>query len=132
MRVFSRPPYASSWLLFGAIVAVAAFVAVTAAPLSSPHAAKDEELHEAFEVMAFEEREMRRNAAKDFPADLWSQDDAFHNSEYRRAKSLAAAKSIRVSDVLLAVDEGLHHRWPTPENVTLRPMVPPCRPRPIH
>ncbi|WP_394836139.1 hypothetical protein LVJ94_04435 [Pendulispora rubella] len=101
-------------------------------PLSGPAPADDEQRREAFETMALEEREMRRNAAKDFPADLWSQDDAFHNSEYRRAKTLAGERRLRLPDVLLAIDEGLHRRWAAPANVTLRPTVPPCRPRPIH
>jgi len=120
------------WGLLGGVVLVAGVRAATAAPLGDAPAATEQERGKAFLSLAFEEKKMRREAAKDFPADLWSQDDAFHNAEYKRAKAVAGEKGIRVPDVLLAVDEGLHGRWPRPEDVTLNPSVPPCRPRPIH
>ena len=117
---------------FGAIVLVAMGRAATAASLPDARPASDEIQKEVFAVLAAEERAMRRDAAKDFPADAWSQDDAFHNLEYKRARALAGERGIRFSDVLLAIDEGMHKQWPHVSDAWQKPTVPPCRPRPIH
>ncbi|WP_394825941.1 hypothetical protein [Pendulispora albinea] len=122
----------SPWLLFGAVIAVAIVRASTATPISDARPATEAERASVFLSLAREERTMRRDAAKDFPADLWSQDDAFHNFELQRARALANRDGIRLPDVLLASDQGLHGQWPAPANVSLNPFVPPCRPRPIH
>lgn len=131
MRVSSLSTY-TPWLLFGGVVAVAILRAAIATPISDARPATKVERASAFLSLANEEKSMRREAAKDFPADLWSQDDAFHNLEFKRARALAREDAIRISDVLLASDEGMHRVWPHPANVTLTPFVPPCRPRPIH
>jgi len=73
------------WLLFGGVVAVAVFRAALATPLADALPAKVADQEAAFVTLASEEKTMRRDAAKEFPADQWSQDDAFHNAEYRRA-----------------------------------------------
>jgi hypothetical protein len=120
------------WAAFGAIVLVAMGRAATAAPLPDAHPASEDVQREVFAILASEERTMRRDAAKDFPADAWSQDDAFHNSEYKRARTLAGERGVRFSDVLLAIDEGMHKQWPHVADAWQKPTVPPCRPRPIH
>lgn len=85
----------------------------------------------AFSNMAGNERRMRRDAAHDFPADPWSQDDAFHNFEFKEARGYGEGHSMRLQDVLAAIDRGMHEHWSTRGNYMI-PTVPPCRPRPIH
>ncbi len=85
-----------------------------------------------------EEPILRRKSAEEFPADEWSQDDAFHGHELALARGLANEHKVRLGDVLRALDEG--HRAPVgPFNAphesvlkAMRPGVPPCRPRPIY
>jgi hypothetical protein len=120
------------WAVFGSIVLVAMGRAATAAPLPSAGPAGEGTKSEVFALIAAEERTMRRDAAKDFPADAWSQDDAFHNLEYKRARILAGERGVRLADVLLAIDEGMHQKWPHVSDAWQKPTVPPCRPRPIH
>ncbi len=113
-------------------MAIALVRAATAVPIAQARPASELEKRAAFESLASDEASLRRSAADEFPADQWSQDDAFHNSEYKRAKAIAELSRIRISDVLLAVDDGMHHEWPAPRGAKLQPTVPPCRPRPIH
>ena len=120
------------WAVVAIVSLVAIVRAATAPGLPSQPAAAEAQRREVFVVIAGEERKMRQMAAKDFPADPWSQDDAFHNLEFKRAKTLAGERSMRLADVLRAIDEGMRERWPRPLDVWLNPSVPPCRPRPIH
>lgn len=121
-----------SWAVFAALVAVAGVRAATASPIAEARSASLEERKSFFWKLASEERAMRREAAKNFPADLWSQDDAVHNSEFKLATKIAGERSVRLTDVLLAADEGLRQGWPRPAGAWINPSVPPCRPRPIH
>ena len=75
---------------------------------------------------------MRRDAAKKFPTDFWSQDDDFHQSELKRAKSVAAEHGVRLGDALSPVDEGMREGWPQPLGIVMRTTVPPCQPRAIY
>ncbi|MEO8799976.1 MAG: hypothetical protein ABI551_18915 [Polyangiaceae bacterium] len=119
--------------IVAAFVVLCALVrAATSAPVEQQKVASDQERHQAFWELANEEHQMRRDAVHDFPADAWSQDDAFHNSEFKKARDIANDKSIRLMDVLAAMDEGMHSAWPRPRGVYMNPSVPPCRPRPIH
>jgi hypothetical protein len=106
--------------------------AALAKPIENPAPASVDLKKNAFYAMAADERKMRRDAAKDFPADAWSQDDAFHNFEFKRARDIASDKKMALEDVLSAIDEGMREHWPRPRGVVMNPSVPPCRPRPIH
>lgn len=122
-----------AWGALALILTIAIGRAATATPISGPPPATEAQKQEMFFALAGDERQFRRDAAKDFPADAWSQDDAFHNLEYKRAKQLAGARGVRFADVLWAIDEGMHRSdWPRPPGVWQNPTVPPCRPRPIH
>jgi len=123
---------AAAWALPALIVTVAIGRAGTATPVAGSRPVDEATRRAIFVSMAAEERKMRRDAANDFPADPWSQDDAFHNLEYKRAKSMAGERGISIADVLRAEDEGMRGHWPRPANAWLNPSVPPCRPRPIH
>jgi hypothetical protein len=121
-----------AWIVFGAIVVLGFARALAARPIASPPPADEHARRAAYVLMVTEEQNMRRDAIKDFPADPWSQDDAFHNLEYRRAKEIARKRGMSVQDVLLAMDEGMRERWPKPVAINQKATVPPCRPRPIH
>ncbi len=80
--------------------------------------------------VASEESRMRAEGAKEFPADTWSQDDAYHNLEFKKAKKMAADRKRNLGDILQAIDDGMHERWPSP--YPMNPKIIPCKPRPIH
>ena len=73
---------------------------------------------------------MRKQAMKDWAADPWSQDDAFHNLEHQRAWGLAGPMKTSEADILRAVDDGMRENWPR-WGAAMKTTVPPCRPRPI-
>jgi hypothetical protein len=120
------------WVVFAASFVVAIGRAVTSKPRETPAGSSEAQRRNAYTIIASEERNMRREGIKDFPADPWSQDDAFHNTEYRRAKQIASQRVMSLQDVLLAMDEGMREHWPKPIGAHQKPTVPPCRPRPIH
>lgn len=120
------------WVVFGAALLVGFGRALASTPMTTPPPADERARKAAYVLMVTEEQNMRREAIKDFPADPWSQDDAFHNLEYKRARQIAGPRNMSVQDVLLAMDEGMREHWPKPVNVHQKPTVPPCRPRPIH
>lgn len=121
-----------AWFVFGVAIVGALGRALASQPITSPPPADERARRAAYVLMVTEEQNMRRESVQDFPADPWSQDDAFHNLEYRRAKQIAGPRNMSVQDVLLAMDEGMRERWPKPVVVHQKPTVPPCRPRPIH
>ena len=121
----------------GAIVA--AFVvlcalirASTSATIEQNRPATADEKKKAFWDMAQSEHDMRKDAIHDFPTDAWSQDDAFHNSEFKKARDWGNDHGVRLMDVLIAMDEGMHAGWPRPRGAFMSPTVPPCRPRQIY
>jgi hypothetical protein len=117
-------------VVLGVLVALGR--AAAAKPIENPGPSAIDLKKNAFFAMATDERKMRRDAAHDFPADAWSQDDAFHNFEFKRARDIAHDKKMSLQDVLSAIDEGMREHWPRPRGVAMNPSVPPCRPRPIH
>ena len=86
----------------------------------------------AFAWMCAEEPRWRLEARHQFPADAWSQDDAFRQHEWNRALSFATANGVRVADVLRVFDDGLHAAWATPAGIARpRGTIVPLHPRPI-
>ncbi|MGH7281637.1 MAG: hypothetical protein ACRELY_08960 [Polyangiaceae bacterium] len=120
--------------IVAAFVVLCAIIRATtsASAIAQQRPATDDEKRKAFWDMAANERDMRRDAVHDFPTDAWSQDDAFHNSEFKKAREWGDKHGVRLMDVLIAMDEGMHAGWPRPRNTFLSPTVPPCRPRPIY
>jgi hypothetical protein len=122
-----------AWLPATAACAIAVGRAVSAAAPEGPPTEMDEATRRAaFRAVASEETAMRREAAKHFPTDLWSQDDDFHERELRRARDWANAHRARLGDVLSALDEGMRAHWPHDNPRPLVTTVPPCRPRAIY
>jgi len=106
-------------------------VVVASVPASAPPS--DEALRRtAFRAIASKESELRGLAANEFPTDLWSRDDDFHQRELDRASDWAGVHHARMGDVLSAIDEGLREGWPHDNPTPLVVTTPPCRPRVIY
>lgn len=120
----------AGWVAFAALSAAALVVAATAPRPPQPDALDARRREDAFVTFVREEGNMRRQAARDWPADEWSQDDAFHNLEHQRAWNLAGAMKTSEAEVLRALDDGMREGWPR-YGAQMRTTVPPCRPRPI-
>jgi hypothetical protein len=123
---------AALWGPFAAACAIAIGLAVSARAPGQPPPASEAERRVAFRAIASEEAQMRSDAADAFPSDLWSRDDDFHRRELDRAREWANHHRVRLSDVLAAIDEGLHSHWPHDNGGPLIATVPPCRPRAIY
>lgn len=108
-----------SWLL----AAVAA--ATSDAPRSARALSVDERRSVAVEL-AQEEEEWRLTAARAFPADHWSRDDAFFGFEQLRIRGMAGERRTSPGDILRGIDELLREN---PQN--RRTTVAPCKPRPF-
>lgn len=76
------------------------------------------------------EAEDRLRAVRSFPGDPWSQGDAFHAMEMRRAHRLARRHGVSVGHVLAAVDRALREAWYPELNPSTD--VAPCKPRPFY
>lgn len=109
------------------VTLVAVVRAATATPPDDGNAITEAAAREVYRDVTSRERSMRREAAVKFPGDLWSQDDDFHERENEQVRSLAKSKSMRFSDVVRAIDDGMRAHWPS----SVQPIatVPPCRPR---
>jgi hypothetical protein len=122
-----------AWWPLGGVCAVAVLRALLAASPEQAPAGMDESTgRAAFRAVASEESNMRREAAKTFPTDLWSRDDDFHQRELQRARDWAGQHRVRLGEVLGALDEGLRNRWLHANRAPLIPAVPPCQPRAIY
>ncbi len=122
-----------AWWPLGGVCAAAVVRAISAAPPDQAPAGADEATRRAaFRAVASEEANLRRDAAKTFPTDLWSRDDDFHQRELQRARDWAGKHRVRLGEVLGALDEGLRDGWPNDNHAPLIPTVPPCQPRAIY
>ncbi len=102
--------------------------ATTGAKDAPPRSADEAERKSMFSMIASNEPTYRREVVKDFPTDPWSQDDAFHEREFQRIRSVTSGRGVRLVDGLLGLDDGLRASRPGRYRAT----VPPCRPRTIY
>jgi len=109
------------------LLLVAVARAATASPPKDGQPATDALAKDAYGEVISRERAMRHEAALKFPGDPWSADDDYHDREQGQARAFASSHDTRLSDVLRAVDDGMHARWPAP--AAPDPKAPPCRPR---
>ena len=121
-----------AWLPFAAVCLVALGRVVTARGPELPAPIDDDLARAAFRAVASEEALMRRDAAKDFPTDLWSRDDDFHQHEWRKVRDWASAHRVNTGDALRAMDDGIRAHWPHGNTGPLVVTTPPCRPRAIY
>ena len=73
------------------------------------------------------EAEWRDKSANDFPADQWSQRDAFHGHEAGAVRDLARGSGVSYEDVFRAIDRDIHRMRGVDRNA----QVVPCKPRPV-
>jgi hypothetical protein len=101
---------------------------VASAPAPRPRPAATAEQRTMFAAsVASQEDEWRYKAADDFPADNWSQRDAFHGHEAAAVRDFAASSGVAYEEVLRAIDDDLHRSHGLGRNVNAVP----CKPRPI-
>ncbi len=125
LRLTEKPVAYAPLLLVALIAVVFAFRTPKEAPR---HTATDAERRSMFASIAANELIARREVIKDFPADAWSQDDAFHEREFQRIRSNADSHDVPLVDAVRALDDGLR----LARNGRFKATVPPCRPRPIY
>jgi len=113
-----------------ACFAVVAGQAATAEPPPEGRAATPQEREEIANQFARMEPGWRRDAARAFPGDRWSADDHFHSFELRLARQIAGSRGLRLTDVLMAIDEGLRREYPGSPG--RKPGAAPCKPRPFY
>ena len=121
-----------AWLGFGAVCVAAVALAAFAPKIPTDPESDEATRKKVWYSVSSEEPSMRKSAAKGFPTDPWSQDDDFHNQEFRRVQNFASSDKVSVGSLLSAIDEGMRARWPRSPLSNPRATVPPCRPRPIY
>jgi hypothetical protein len=121
-----------AWAPLALVCAVALGCALLARAPESALDSDDALDHRLFNAVASDETNMRHEAAKAFPTDLWSRDDDFHRHEGRKVREWSGAHHMRLSDAFRALDEGLRSRWPNANSGPLILTTPPCRPRAIY
>lgn len=78
--------------------------------------------------IATREPGLRAKAARQFPGDRWSQDDAFHAHEQNLVRNAAARERVAVARVLDALDAYLRSHPDEARNAGTSP----CKPRPFY
>jgi hypothetical protein len=114
----------------GSVALVCCAVAVLTAATSSippePRSLSSDERRAVALELAGQEEQWRLGAARAFPGDLWSRDDAFFSYEQLWIRNVTARERTAPGDVLLAIDELLR------ENPQGRKTgAAPCKPRPF-
>jgi hypothetical protein len=113
-------------------LSVSALVVVRAATVPAPpplrSATAEQRTYFAVSVVS-QEDEWRGKAADDFPADDWSQRDAFHGHEAAAVQNLAGSSRVPYEDVLRAIDDDVHRDRGPGRNRSAGAV--PVHPRPI-
>jgi hypothetical protein len=119
------------WVPLGVVCAIALVEALrAAAPPAPPHADAAARAAAAADLRSHE-AQYRKEAAKDFPTDPWSQDDAFHQKEGKEARAYAKSHYMSLGEVLDAADADMRARAANGDS-TIIATVPPCHPRAIY
>lgn len=79
-------------------------------------------------AVADEEPAWRKSTDEEFPADLWSQRDAFHGHEANKVRDMSFAHRVPIEDVLRAIDDDIHKNR---DRERLARAIP-CKPRPFY
>jgi len=115
------------FLLAAGCIALVVGRAATAPLPPPPRQATPAELVGFAASVAGQEAEWRDKAANDFPADQWSQRDAFHGHEAGAVRDLARSSGVSYEDVFRAIDRDIHRTRGVDRNA----QVVPCKPRPV-
>ncbi len=81
--------------------------------------------------VASNEPTWRRKTEEDFPSDLWSQRDAFHNHEAQEIRDLAGAAHVPYEEVIRAIDDDVRRSGQVPGLERAAGAIP-CKPRPFY
>jgi hypothetical protein len=73
----------------------------------------------------------RRKTEEDFPSDLWSQRDAFHNHEAQSIRDFAGSAHVPYEEVIRAIDEDVRKSGTVPGLERAAGAIP-CKPRPFY
>ena len=115
-------------LLAAALCITVVVFRAASAPLPPPLRAATAAERTSFAVQVRgQEAEWREKAANDFPADQWSQRDAFHGHEAQFVRELARGAGVPYEDVFRAIDDDIHRERGADRNAE----VVPCKPRPV-
>ena len=84
--------------------------------------------------VASNEPTWRRKTEEDFPADLWSQRDAFHNHEAQTIRDLSAAAHVPFEEVIRAIDDDVRAsgKAAARDGFDRAAGAIPCKPRPFY
>ena len=110
-----------------AIIAVVVVRAASAPEPPHPRQATPQERSGFAATVASQEADWSNHAADDFPADHWSQRDAFHGHEAAAVRDLARGAGVSYESVFRAIDEDLHRTRGSDRNANAVP----CKPRPV-
>jgi hypothetical protein len=111
-----------------ALSVAAAVVLCWKAPAPAPRTLSPKRLGQVGASIATREAGMRRTAERQFPGDLWSQDDAFHNQEQALIRAAAKRERVAIGSVLDGLDRYLRsHPGGAHKNTAT-----PCKPRPFY
>ena len=119
------------WSPFAVVCAMALVRAITSKAPPAPKRANEEMRKLAFTESVGKEVGDRNAAAKKFPTDPWSQDDAFHQKEAKGARAYAKSHYLAFGEILDAIDEDIRVRARQGDS-TIIATVPPCHPRAIY
>ena len=119
---------------FAAVTGYVTWSIATAPRPSAGAAATEEQDSACAAAVAGNENEWRKQSAQDFPADSWSQRDAFHGHEAQQIRDLARAKKLPYEEVIRAIDDDVHrmHAFSTTKNADRSAVAVPCKPRPFY
>ena len=125
---------AVSLLVFAGVTGYVAWSAASAPRTPGGHAATEEESSSCAAIVAGNEGTWRKESAQDFPADSWSQRDAFHGREAQQIRDLSRSKRIPYEEVIRAIDEDVHrmHAFSTTQSADRSAIAVPCKPRPFY
>lgn len=119
----------TGWVVLAAACAVMLARALLARVPPPPHHLSPEERAEVAATAARLEPKWRLDSIRLFPADHWSQDDDFFNSERRWVQGEARRRGVPESEIFDAVDRDLRS---TPYAPGRKATVAPCKPRPFY
>ena len=81
--------------------------------------------------VASNEPTWRRKTEEDFPSDLWSQRDAFHNHEAQAIRDLSSTAHVPFEEVIRAIDDDVRLSGKVPGIERAAGAIP-CKPRPFY
>jgi hypothetical protein len=121
-----RPAQLPAWLLLATLIVIALVRAVRAGAAQPQRALSVPERQALGAAAAAQEPTWRLASRRNFPGDMWSQDDDFHSMERAWVNAEAQQRGVSPREVFRAIDEDLHAHPPSPPR---KATASPCKPR---